>query len=84
MTPDSEPEFVAQVRPRSSTGAIELAEPVLELDEVRPRPRRTALWVAPALGVLLALFVAVLWALIFVRVRPAFAGLFQSRLQTRS
>jgi hypothetical protein len=28
-----------------------------------------------------ALFVAVLWALIFVNVRPAFAGLFQSRLE---
>ena len=32
-------------------------------------------------GLPLALFVAVLWALIFVDVRPAFAGLFQSRLQ---
>jgi hypothetical protein len=31
-----------------------------------------------------ALFVAVLWALIFIDVRPAFAGLFQSRLQPRS
>jgi putative oxidoreductase len=31
-----------------------------------------------------ALFVAVLWGLIFVRVRPAFTGLFQSRLQTQS
>ena len=30
-------------------------------------------------GLPLALFVAVLWALIFVNVRPAFAGLFQSR-----
>src|SRR5450631_1532018 len=30
-------------------------------------------------GLPLALFVAVLWALIFVHVRPAFAGLFQSR-----
>jgi putative oxidoreductase len=32
-------------------------------------------------GLPLALFVAVLWAVIFVDVRPAFAGLFQSRLQ---
>jgi putative oxidoreductase len=31
-----------------------------------------------------ALVVTVLWILIFVRVRPAFAGLFQSRLQTQS
>src|SRR6202140_2383339 len=31
-----------------------------------------------------ALLAAVLWVLIFVRVRPAFAGLFQSRLQTQS
>ena len=30
-------------------------------------------------GLPLALFVAVLWAVIFVDVRPAFAGLFQSR-----
>jgi len=30
-------------------------------------------------GLPLALFVAVLWALIFVEVQPAFAGLFQSR-----
>jgi hypothetical protein len=35
-------------------------------------------------GLPLALFVAVLWALIFVDVRPAFAGLFQSRLQARA
>lgn len=34
-------------------------------------------------GLPLALFVAVLWALIFVGVRPAFAGLFQPRLQPR-
>ena len=34
-------------------------------------------------GLPLALFVTVLWALIFVDVRPAFSGLFQSRLQTR-
>src|SRR5260370_20323356 len=32
-------------------------------------------------GLPLALFVAVVWAVIFVDVRPAFAGLFQSRLQ---
>src|SRR6266496_1907521 len=32
-------------------------------------------------GLPLALFVAVLWAVIFVSVRPAFTGLFQSRLQ---
>src|ERR1700733_16018755 len=32
-------------------------------------------------GLPLALFVAVLWALIFVDVRPAFTRLFQSRLQ---
>jgi putative oxidoreductase len=31
-----------------------------------------------------ALVVTVLWALIFVRVRPAFAGLLQSRVQTQS
>src|ERR1700676_2854566 len=35
-------------------------------------------------GLPLALFVAVLWAVIFVDVRPAFAGLFQSRLQSRA
>jgi len=35
-------------------------------------------------GLPLALFVAVLWALIFVDVRPAFTGLFQSRLQQRA
>ena len=35
-------------------------------------------------GLPLALFVAVLWALIFVDVRPAFAALFQSRLQARA
>jgi putative oxidoreductase len=35
-------------------------------------------------GLPLALFVAVLWALIFVDVRPAFAGLFQSRLDRSS
>jgi len=31
-----------------------------------------------------ALFVAVLWALIFVDVRPAFTGLFQSRFEPRA
>jgi putative oxidoreductase len=31
-------------------------------------------------GLPLALFVAVLWAVIFIDVRPAFSGLFQSRL----
>jgi putative oxidoreductase len=35
-------------------------------------------------GLPLALFVAVLWVLIFVSVRPAFTGLFQSRLQPRT
>ena len=35
-------------------------------------------------GLPLALFVAVLWALIFVSVRPAFAGLFQPRLQRQA
>jgi putative oxidoreductase len=35
-------------------------------------------------GLRLALFVAVLWAVIFVDVRPAFAGLFQARLQART
>src|SRR5260221_11786514 len=35
-------------------------------------------------GLPLALFVAVLWEVIFVDVRPAFAGLFQSRLQARA
>jgi putative oxidoreductase len=35
-------------------------------------------------GLPLALFVAVLWAVIFIDVRPAFSGLFQSRLQTRA
>jgi len=37
---------------------------------------------APA-GLPFALFVTVLWAVIFINVRPAFSGLFQSRLQTR-
>ena len=31
-----------------------------------------------------ALLVTVMWVLIFVRVRPAFAGLFQSRLEAQS
>jgi hypothetical protein len=35
-------------------------------------------------GLPLALFVAVLWVLVFVDVRPAFAGLSQSRLQPRA
>jgi putative oxidoreductase len=34
-------------------------------------------------GLPLALFVAVLWAVIFVDVRRAFAALFQPRLQAR-
>src|SRR6266550_4402905 len=46
------------------------------------------LWVIFAFQViagalLLALFAAVLWTLILVDVRPAFSGLFQSRLQPR-
>jgi putative oxidoreductase len=35
-------------------------------------------------GLSLALFVAVLWAVIFIDVRPAFSGLFQSRLVKQS
>jgi len=35
-------------------------------------------------GLPLALFVAVLWAVIFNAVRPAFAGLFQSRSTTET
>src|ERR1700676_1981654 len=35
-------------------------------------------------GLPLALSVAVLWVVIFVDVRPAFAGLFQSRLQAQA
>src|SRR6266404_3819105 len=35
-------------------------------------------------GLPLALFVAVLWAVIFFDVQPAFAGLFQSRLQAQA
>jgi len=34
-------------------------------------------------GLPLALFVAILWAAIFIEVRPAFSGLFQSRWQPR-
>ena len=35
-------------------------------------------------GLPLAVFVAVLWALVFVDVRPAFSGLFQSRVDRSS
>jgi hypothetical protein len=35
-------------------------------------------------GLPLALFVAIVWAVIFVDVRPAFAGLFQSRSQAQA
>jgi hypothetical protein len=35
-------------------------------------------------GLPLALFVAVVWAVIFIDVRPAFSGLFQPRLQSRA
>jgi putative oxidoreductase len=35
-------------------------------------------------GLPLALFVAVLWAVIFVDVRPAFAGLFQLRSKVQA
>jgi hypothetical protein len=35
-------------------------------------------------GLPLALFVAILWFLMFVDVRPAFAGLFQPRVQARA
>src|SRR5246500_3763960 len=34
-------------------------------------------------GLPLAFFVAILWAAIFIDVRPAFAGLFQSRLEAQ-
>jgi putative oxidoreductase len=34
-------------------------------------------------GLPMALFVALLWAVIFIDVRPVFSGLFQSRLQSR-
>ena len=40
-------------------------------------------FMAPS-GLPLAFFVAVLWAAIFIDVRPAFSGLFQSRLQPRA
>ena len=40
-------------------------------------------WMTPS-GLPSALFVAVLWALIFVNVRPPFARLFQSRLQRQA
>ena len=35
-------------------------------------------------GLPLAFFVTILWALIFINVRPAFTGLFQARLQPRT
>jgi len=35
-------------------------------------------------GLPLALFVAVLWVAVFIEVRPAFSGLFQSRWQPRA
>ena len=35
-------------------------------------------------GLPLALFVALLWTVIFIEVRPAFSGLFQSRFQSRA
>jgi putative oxidoreductase len=35
-------------------------------------------------GLPMALFVALLWAVIFIDVRPAFSGLFQSRWQLRA
>src|ERR1700730_17171351 len=38
---------------------------------------------APA-GLPMALFVAVLWIVIFIEVRPAFSELFQSRFQSRA
>ena len=38
---------------------------------------------APA-GLPMAFFVAVLWVVVFIEVRPAFSGLFQSRLQPRA
>ena len=38
---------------------------------------------APA-GLPMALFVAILWAAIFIQVRPAFSALFQSRWQPRA
>ena len=41
------------------------------------------LTMAPA-GLPMAIFVALLWAVVFVSVRPAFSGLFQARLQPRA
>ena len=38
---------------------------------------------APA-GLPMALFVAILWTAVFIQVRPAFSGLFQSRWQPRA
>jgi putative oxidoreductase len=35
-------------------------------------------------GLPLALFVTLLWVVIFIEVRPAFSGLFQSRFQSRA
>lgn len=35
-------------------------------------------------GLPMALFVALLWIVIFIEVRPAFSGLFQSRFQSRA
>jgi putative oxidoreductase len=35
-------------------------------------------------GLPMALFVAVLWTVIFIDVRPAFSGLFQPRLQPKA
>jgi putative oxidoreductase len=35
-------------------------------------------------GLPLALFVAILWTVLFIDVRPAFTGLFQARLQPRA
>ena len=40
-------------------------------------------FMAPS-GLPLALFVTVLWIVIFINVRPAFSGLFQSRFQPRA
>jgi len=39
--------------------------------------------IAPA-GLPMALFVAILWTVIFIQVRPAFSGLFQSRWQPKA
>lgn len=40
-------------------------------------------FMAPS-GLPMAVMVAILWALVFIDVRPAFAALFQSRLQARA